>query len=195
MCLFVALIVGSLVLGPTRLIAQSASVVEQDGDRVRTYPSDSREVRIGFRIAPVRLTFKPADRELVGRGSYLVNAQGGCNDCHTRDPYLPGGDPFRGEPEKINPDTYLGGGVSFGPFRSRNITPNADGLPAGISWADFKFTMTTGFDLYREHPQISPYLQVMPWPVYRNMKTSDLRAIYAFLKAIPSVPTPAATTP
>jgi hypothetical protein len=29
---------------------------------------------------------------------------------------------------------------------------------------------------------------VMPWPVYRNMKTADLRAIYTYLKAIPSVP-------
>ena len=190
-CLVAALVVGSLVIRPTRLIAQSSaesSVVEQDGASVATYATDSREVKIGFKIAPVRLTFRPADRELVGHGSYLVNAVGACNDCHTAQPYLDGGDPFQGQPEKINPATYLGGGVAFGPFTSRNLTPNADGLPAGISWADFKFTMTTGFDLSHAHPQISPYLQVMPWPVYRNMKTSELRAIYAYLKAIPSVP-------
>ncbi len=31
-------------------------------------------------------------------------------------------------------------------------------------------------------------LQVMPWPVYRNMTDLDLRAIYEYLRAIPSLP-------
>ena len=31
-------------------------------------------------------------------------------------------------------------------------------------------------------------LQVMPWPVYGKMKDRDLRAIYEFLRAIPSRP-------
>jgi hypothetical protein len=30
-------------------------------------------------------------------------------------------------------------------------------------------------------------LQVMPWPVYRNMTDRDLRAIYEYLRAIPCV--------
>ena len=29
-------------------------------------------------------------------------------------------------------------------------------------------------------------LQVMPWPVYQDMRFDDLRAIYTYLKAIPS---------
>ena len=41
------------------------------------------EVQIGFRISPVKLNLKHKDPELVGLGSYIVNAQGGCNDCHT----------------------------------------------------------------------------------------------------------------
>ena len=29
-------------------------------------------------------------------------------------------------------------------------------------------------------------LQVMPWPTYRNMSDHDLRAVYEYLRAIPS---------
>jgi hypothetical protein len=29
------------------------------------------------------------DFVFVGLGSYLVNAAGGCNDCHTNPPYAP----------------------------------------------------------------------------------------------------------
>ena len=32
-------------------------------------------------------------------------------------------------------------------------------------------------------------LQVMPWPVYSHMRGTDLRAIYEYLRAIPSLPT------
>jgi hypothetical protein len=193
--LVVALVVGSLVPGSARLLAQSSaesSVVEQEGDRVRTYPTDTQEVKIGFRIAPVRLTFNAADRELVGLGSYLVNATGGCNDCHTNPNYAPGRNPFMGQPERINRDNYLAGGATFGPFTSRNITPDAEGKPAGLDWVEFHHVMTTGIDLKALHPAISPFLQVMPWPVYGKMKTRDLRAIYTYLKAIPSA-SPATT--
>ena len=44
--------------------------------------SDDARVQRGFAITPVKLTFKKKDRDLVGLGSYIVNAQGGCNDCH-----------------------------------------------------------------------------------------------------------------
>ena len=37
----------------------------------------------GFRIAPVPLNLHHLDPTLVGLGSYIVNAQGACNDCHT----------------------------------------------------------------------------------------------------------------
>jgi hypothetical protein len=39
--------------------------------------SNSR-VRIGFEIAPVPLDLRGKNRALVGLGSYLVNATGGC---------------------------------------------------------------------------------------------------------------------
>jgi hypothetical protein len=31
-------------------------------------------------------------------------------------------------------------------------------------------------------------LQVMPWPVFRNITDRDMRALYEYLRAIPSVP-------
>jgi hypothetical protein len=37
----------------------------------------------GFKLSPVPLDLRNLDPALVGLGSYIVNAQGGCNDCHT----------------------------------------------------------------------------------------------------------------
>ena len=70
---------------------------------------------------------KGKNHALVGLGSYIVNAQGGCNDCHTAPPYADGGDPFLGQEEQINVEGFLAGGTPFGPFLSRNLTPNASG--------------------------------------------------------------------
>jgi hypothetical protein len=142
----------------------------------------------GFKIAPVKLHLKGLNPLLVGLGSYIVNAQGGCNDCHTSPSYAAGGDPFLGQPEQINTARYLAGGTEFGPFISRNLTPRANGLPANLTWEQFLETMREGTDFKNRHPEISPLLQVMPWPVYGKMNTLDLRAIYEYLKAIPSLP-------
>ena len=121
-----------------------------------------------------------------------MNAAGGCNDCHTNPPYAPGGNPFLGEPKEINADHYLAGGMVFGPFVSANITPDASGRPAGLTLDEFKELLRTGVD-----PDSGELLQVMPWPVYGNMSNLELRAIYEFLRAIPSLPTtePPSTPP
>lgn len=144
----------------------------------------------GFRIAPVPLKLRGRDLGLVGLGSYLVNATGGCNDCHTNPPFAAGSDPFAGEPEQINAEAYLAGGTAFGPFVSRNITPDASGKPGGLSLSEFILVMRTGADLKALPPPVpSPsqdLLQVMPWPVYAKMITRDLKAIYEYLRSIPS---------
>jgi hypothetical protein len=144
------------------------------------------EVNRGFAIAPVRLNLQGKNRTLVGLGSYIVNAQADCSGCHTTPSYVPGFDPFRGQMEKINAKNYLAGGQSFGPFVSRNLTPEANGRPAGLTFEQFRVVIRTGHDLDKAHPQISPLLQVMPWPAYRKMTDHDLRAIYEYLRAIPS---------
>ena len=85
---------------------------------------NSQVVR-GHHIAPVPLNLSGLNPALVGLGSYIVNAQGGCNDCHTSPSYAPGGDPFMGQEEVVNVAGYLAGGAQFGPFTSRNLTPRA----------------------------------------------------------------------
>lgn len=175
-----------LVYGNT-LLAEDHRSHNNDTERHR--------IEVGFKIAPVPLHFNHKNWELVGLGSYIVNAQGGCNDCHTNPPYADGGDPHLGQPEKINAANYLAGGMIFGPFVSRNITPDPDtGLPAELTFKGFRKVMRTGIDPDQEHLAISPLLQVMPWPIYGKMSDHDLRAVYEYLKAIPHAD-PAAPAP
>jgi len=160
-----------------------------------------------------------ANRALVGLGSYIVNGQGDCNGCHNAGPateFLPGGNPFFGQPEKINPATDLDGGRDFGSFAapnsplhiiSRNLTPDRIGLPeGGNTFAEFVQIIRTGKDFDHLHPTCTgtpnsgcvpfPFngdlLQIMPWPVYKNMTDHDLRAIYEYLSAIPCITGPPA---
>jgi hypothetical protein len=140
-------------------------------------------IRRGFKIAPVELNLRGKNPALVGLGSYIVNT-GGCNDCHTNPPYLAGHDPFLGEPEQINAAAHLGGGTPFGPgLVSANLTPDASGRPAGLTYAEFKSALQTGHD-----PEDDHILQVMPWPVFGKKIDLELRAIYEYLRAIPSIP-------
>ncbi len=148
--------------------------------------TEASRIQRGYQIAPVTLHTRGLDKALVGLGSYIVNAQGGCNDCHTNPPYAAGHDPFLGQPKQVNTAGYLAGGMAFGPFVSRNLTPNSEGLPAGLTLPQFKQVIRTGIDLDHKHPEAGPLLQVMPWPVYQNMTDRDLRAIYEYLRAIPT---------
>jgi hypothetical protein len=149
------------------------------------------KIQAGANVAPVPLNMAGLNPALVREGSYIVNAQGGCNDCHTVPSYADGGNPFMGQREVINAACYLAGGGVFGPFVSRNLTPRANGLPAGRTLDQFKQVMHEGTD-FRTPPDGTPILQVMPWPVYGKMSDRELEAIYEYLRAIPSInPRPA----
>ena len=100
-----ALVVSAGLLGAVTIAAQGSSKIANGAD-----------------LAPVPLNMKGLNPALVREGSYIVNAHGGCNDCHTVPSYAPGGNPFLGEPEQINAPCYLAGGAAFGPFISRNLT-------------------------------------------------------------------------
>lgn len=157
-----------------------SSQIEVRGD------TDSR-IRIGYEITPVKLDLQGKNPALVGLGSYIVNAQVGCSDCHTWPQFLPGGNPFLGQTEQTNTAGYLGGGrvftTPFGLFVSDNITPDpATGLPAGLTLDEFMLVMRSGVD------HDGGLLQVMPWPWYRYLTDRDLEAIYEYLSAVPSVP-------
>lgn len=144
---------------------------------------ERKRIHRGFAIAPVPLDLRGKDKALVGLGSYIVNAQAGCNGCHTSPPYAPGGNPFLGQPKKINTAHYLAGGTRFGDVVSDNITPDKAGRPAGRTFKEFLQLMRTGRSRGR-------LLQVMPWPVFQDMTDHDLRAIYEYLTAIPHAEPP-----
>jgi len=150
------------------------------------HASSESQVQRGFQISPpgVTLSLARKNRDLIGLGSYIVNTTG-CNDCHTHPSYLAGNDPFLGQPELINAAQYLTGGRQFGPFTSANLTPDANGNPAGLTFAQFVETLRTG-----HNPNDPPgvLLQVMPWPVFGKKTDRDLRAIYEYLSALPSLP-------
>jgi hypothetical protein len=178
--------------------------------------SDSR-IEQGFKIAPVHLNLEGKNRALVGLGSYIVNAQADCDGCHSAGPrteFAMGGNPYFGQkPEKVNPATYLGGGRDFGELVpppgigsahiiSRNLTPDKSGLPeGGNDFSTFLAILRTGKDFDHLHPTCTgapnpgcvpkPFdgelLQIMPWPIQKNMTDHDIRAIYEYLKAIPCI--------
>ena len=176
--------------------------------------SEESKVKIGFAINPVHLNLEGKNRELVGLGSFIVNAQADCNGCHNSPDigpeFSPGGDPYSNQhPTKVNPAAYLGGGTNFAVFpngaviQSRNLTPDKTGRPeGGHTFEEFKTILRTGKDFDHIHPPcptigsdgcILPVvadgnlLQIMPWPIYANMTDHDLRAIYEYLSAIPCV--------
>jgi hypothetical protein len=162
--------------------------VRGNDDKKDDRDRDDNRVALGLELSPVPLHVTKRNRELVGLGSYIVNAQGGCNDCHTCPSYKV--NPFTTGQRKnvVNSANYLAGGVAFntpgGTFVSPNLTPDPsnNNLPdGGHTFEQFKSMMRTGHDAEPPHA----ILQVMPWPVYGNMSDEDLRAVYEFMKAIP----------
>ena len=137
----------------------------------QSHQRDDEEARIikGFLIAPVPLSVSGKNLNLVGLGSYIVNAQGDCNGCHSAGPptqYTAQGSPFQLSPPftgstQVNPATYLGGGRNFGALIpgsaniiSRNLTPDKTGMPAGgRTWEQFLQIFRSGTDLDNLHPQ------------------------------------------
>jgi hypothetical protein len=125
---------------------------------------EASKIQQGFAIAPVPLNLRGKNRALVGLGSYIVNAQGDCDGCHSAGPdteFAPGGNPYFGQPTKVNPETYLGGGRDFGPFPgpgpfphiiSRNLTPDKTGRPeGGNTFEQFVQIIRTGVDMDHLH--------------------------------------------
>ena len=164
----------------------------EDGRDGRDGPDgDASRIQAGFNYARaqgIKLNLKGKDRELVGLGSYLVNAVGGCNDCHTAPPFTKDPYAFLGAPKQINISCYLAGGTPFGPPGpgtpvSRDITPWENGKPAGLTFNQFRHVLRTG-----EDPDSPGHvLEVMPWPVYQAMIDRDIRAIYEYLTTIPAI--------
>jgi hypothetical protein len=106
---------------------------------------------------------------------------------------------------------FLAGGRCFGFFMSRNLTPDDSGKPRGLTEAEFIQVMRQGKDISCDANRPNPptysgvvdpvcstpegrgagvsfnpgVLQTMSWPTYHSMTNTDLKAIYAYLSALP----------
>jgi len=172
--------------------------------------SEAVQVAIGLRIAPSFINMEGKDPNLVGLGSFIVNAQADCNGCHGSDPaneYLPMNNPFfrkpNNHPVKFNQATYLNGGQNFGPAGPgivQDVTSPLYGLPeGGRDLETFMKIIRTGHDFDQLHPNCGgnvtdncysapvdgSLLQVMPWPKFRNMTDHQIEAIWTYLSTVP----------
>jgi len=123
----------------------------------------------------------PSPDNQIAYGEYLVNAAS-CSECHTKkekgEP-IPGMD-FAGGNEFNFPDAII---------TSVNITPD---IETGIgSWTKEQFVnkfKSFSDSLYKPVSVAKGEFQtVMPLTGYGNMKTSDLEAIYAYLRTVKPV--------
>lgn len=130
-------------------------------------PALSVRAQRGLTLSPVTLdtsSLSYEQKELVGTGSYLAAALG-CAGCHD-----------------ATPATFMGGGRAFGTYYARNLTSHpTNGMK--LTEAQFIEAMRTGKD-FSDNGLLGG---VMPYTRYRWMTSYDLRAIYAYLKAIPAV--------
>src|SRR5260370_18682165 len=103
---FMGIVVAGMLINSPRLKA------DDDGN------SEESKVKIGFAINPVHLNLEGKNRELVGLGSFIVNAQADCNGCHTSGGppnfnYANGGNPYFGPQTKNHPTPHLARGTDF----------------------------------------------------------------------------------
>jgi mono/diheme cytochrome c family protein len=144
-----------------------------------------------FNATVVRLT--PDEQAQVGRGSYLVNAMAACNDCHT----TPAGGLIPMTVD-VNTAVYLAGGVDIGSFLgvgpvfARNLTPDPS---TGLFLTEEQFIQALRFGADFRRPPGST-LRVPPhFPAEFRLTLDDLKAVYAYLLAIPAVVNPVVTGP
>jgi hypothetical protein len=106
------------------------SVEAQDNFHNHGADDEASLVRIGFEISPVPLNLEGRDPWKVGLGSFLVNAVGDCNGCHT------GGNPYFAQPTKTDPLTWKAVPTLAQPsHRCRaSIHRRRIGCPPGHTW-------------------------------------------------------------
>ncbi len=121
----------------------------------------------------------PNPKQKIAYGKYIFTAAS-CNECHTP---KENGSPLEG--------MELAGGFKFplatgGAVYSSNLTSDkATGIG---NWSEDQFV--DRFIAYADTTYKPAFIKpgtfntVMPWMMYRSMKTEDLKAIYAYLKTI-----------
>lgn len=122
---------------------------------------------------------RPSKDDLAAYGKYIANLAA-CNECHTavdeKGSYI--GTKYAGGREFRFPDGTI--------LRSANITPHT---ATGIgNWTEEyfiqRFKMHT--DSSMQNKKVSPgeFQTLMPWVMYAGMDSTDLKAIYTYLRSL-----------
>ena len=139
-------------------------------------------VNILINTMPQKADFqtRPDTTDELAYGAYMVNASG-CVECHTQ----------VDDKGQLLREFSFGGGRNFkfpngAVVRSANITPDpATGIG---NWSREQFL--SRFKQYADSAYVPPSVKpdefnsIMPWTMYAHMKTSDLSAIYTYIKTI-----------
>ncbi len=139
---------------------------------------------------------------LVKRGDYLVNAIGGCDDCHSPKKMGPQGPEvdmekrFSGYPAerpfgKVDSNVIKNGMLVFsgdllafaGPWGisfAANISSDETGIGG---WTNDQFKKALREGKWKGLDGSRPLLPPMPWQTFKNLTDDDISAIFAYLKS------------
>ena len=124
-------------------------------------------------------TTLPSKDNVIDYGKYLVNAAG-CSECHTN---VNKGKPIEGM-------DFAGGREFIFPRGKKivaaNITPDNE---TGIGyWTETtfvnKFKSFSDRSKLQDYKSPNDYQSIMPWSMYAGMDSSDLSAMFAYLKTL-----------
>ncbi|MDX2196424.1 MAG: c-type cytochrome [Cytophagales bacterium] len=121
----------------------------------------------------------PSKDDTLAYGKYMTNAAG-CMECHTK----------QDKGQQLKGMEYAGGfefALLNGTVRSANITPHQTGI-ANLSKSQFINRFKSYADSSYKPTDVGKGFQtVMPWMMYAQMDTTDLGAIYTYLRTVPPV--------
>lgn len=126
---------------------------------------------------PIKQVIKaPPATDIVAYGGYLAGPVAHCMECHT--PMVKG---------QVDMAKKGAGGNAFnGPWGTavaRNLTPHESGLK---NWSDAEIEKAIREGVSRDGSKLKP---PMAFDYYKNMKPEDMKAIIAYLRSLPALPT------
>ena len=122
----------------------------------------------------------PSDR--IAYGKYIITAAG-CADCHTQ---------IDGKGKPLKGMDYAGGFTmgmpSGGLVSSANLTPHETGIKSWTREGFIQRFKSLDNEAVRQVPLATNQVNtIMPWLYYASMDSSDIGAIYDYLRSIPAV--------
>ncbi len=151
-------------------------------EQKKSYPATKLNFPLNILVntMPEKATLgtRPPESDTLKYGAYLVQVAA-CKDCHTQ-----------ADKGKIVAGKEFGGDRVFytGKYElhSANISPDKEN---GIgAWTKDQFVQRFKMYNLRQYQPTSvgadDFQTVMPWTMYADMKTSDLEAMYAYLKTV-----------